>query len=408
MPLFFVHFVYLRPAARGLHAAASHALFFSAACRAVFRRPVRPAAGLLVNVVLVAVGVRLHAHVITLRRTAAAHADANDFFAAHRFALEIENTVFAAFAGSHFQLGFAVFLFVFERTALGEAAVFEHRITVFLLGFAALAFKTLFHEHVTYIAERDAERGFALQFAVFRFRFALAADGVVGAVDDHDALDAVLLLRFVFKTVVEIVVIVVIVRARDAVVVQFVLQRIAVQIAVGYHHFRFVPFAVGCALLHLETAVAEQAFDQRHVRVQFGLDLLRIVRRARLFVSGIFTRARLFVSGIFRARLRLRSLRREGQSVAFGGCQSRGGTAVHRGDEHPRRRRAEPVHRFGRIQLVELAAGRTAAARAFACIRARRHAGGERQAEQQCQHCDDLFHRKSSLCAEPRPAFFNG
>lgn len=101
-PLFFVHFVFLRPAARGLHAAASHALFFAALCRAVHSPPVRSAADLLVNVVLVAVGIRLHAHVITLRRAAAAHADADDLFAAHRFALEIENTAFAAFAGSHF------------------------------------------------------------------------------------------------------------------------------------------------------------------------------------------------------------------------------------------------------------------------------------------------------------------
>lgn len=101
-PLFFVHFVFLRPAARGLHAAASHALFFAALCRAVYSPPVRSAADLLVNVILVAVGIRLHAHVITLRRAAAAHADADDLFAAHRFALEIENTAFAAFAGSHF------------------------------------------------------------------------------------------------------------------------------------------------------------------------------------------------------------------------------------------------------------------------------------------------------------------
>ncbi len=74
-------------------------------CRGLPRRispPVRSAADLLVNVVLVAVGIRLHAHVITLRRAAAAHADADDLFAAHRFALEIENTAFAAFAGSHF------------------------------------------------------------------------------------------------------------------------------------------------------------------------------------------------------------------------------------------------------------------------------------------------------------------
>ena len=74
----------------------------AALCRAVHSPPVRSAADLLVNVVLVAVGIRLHAHVITLRRAAAAHADADDLFAAHRFALEIENTAFAAFAGSHF------------------------------------------------------------------------------------------------------------------------------------------------------------------------------------------------------------------------------------------------------------------------------------------------------------------
>ena len=77
----------------------------AALCRPMPRRispPVRSAADLLVNVVLVAVGIRLHAHVITLRRAAAAHADADDLFAAHRFALEIENTAFAAFAGSHF------------------------------------------------------------------------------------------------------------------------------------------------------------------------------------------------------------------------------------------------------------------------------------------------------------------
>ncbi len=74
----------------------------AALCRAVHSPPVRSAADLLVNVVLVAVGIRLHAHVIALRRAAAAHADADDLFAAHRFALEIENTAFAAFAGSHF------------------------------------------------------------------------------------------------------------------------------------------------------------------------------------------------------------------------------------------------------------------------------------------------------------------
>lgn len=74
----------------------------AALCRAVHSPPVRSAADLLVNVILVAVGIRLHAHVITLRRAAAAHADADDLFAAHRFALEIENTAFAAFAGSHF------------------------------------------------------------------------------------------------------------------------------------------------------------------------------------------------------------------------------------------------------------------------------------------------------------------
>ena len=74
----------------------------AALCRAVHSPPVRSAADLLVNVILVAVGIRLHAHVITLRRAAASHADADDLFAAHRFALEIENTAFAAFAGSHF------------------------------------------------------------------------------------------------------------------------------------------------------------------------------------------------------------------------------------------------------------------------------------------------------------------
>lgn len=74
----------------------------AALCRTVHSPPVRSAADLLVNVVLVAVGIRLHAHVIALRRAAAAHADADDLFAAHRFALEIENTAFAAFAGSHF------------------------------------------------------------------------------------------------------------------------------------------------------------------------------------------------------------------------------------------------------------------------------------------------------------------
>lgn len=105
-PLFFVYIASCGAAAHRLCTAERSVLCrlppCAALCRAVHSPPVRSAADLLVNVVLVAVGIRLHAHVITLRRAAAAHADADDLFAAHRFALEIENTAFAAFAGSHF------------------------------------------------------------------------------------------------------------------------------------------------------------------------------------------------------------------------------------------------------------------------------------------------------------------
>ena len=161
-----------------------------------------------------------------------------------------------------------------------------------------------------------------------------------------------------------------------------VFQLFARKVAPGDDHGIFIPFALGSALAHAEAAVAEQAFDERHVAVQFGKVRLprALLHIALLRIARAFTAAEIAFTKIAFAE------------AAFVAAPVRGGKALrlsafHGGNEHARRSRAEPVYRFRRGQIFKLIA-----ACARAVISTRRQPQRERQCARQPQYRQCLFH----------------